>query len=164
MNQLIWTIIGIGLMAAIFAAGQNYLSFDSQPQREARDKVIYAFHSMIAGYNDYKAANATPPSLANWQAELIPNYLTLPIPINSLSWSYANDTTYGDYFCLSGNISQAQNNGINSITAASSNANFPANLLVIAYNACGKRSIDALGSTPASWPGAIYITYWLAGS
>lgn len=164
MTILVWTIIGIVAAASLFAAGQGYVNLDSTVRREARDRVVFAFHSMIDAYNDYYTANQTPPLVASWQSQLVPNYTSMPIPLGGMSWSFANDATYGDYFCLSGNVNKAQNDGINLITSTNSSTHFPASIFVIAYNACGKRSTDALGSAPVSWPGAIYVTYWLAGS
>ena len=161
MSQLVWVIIGIGLLAAAFAAGQNYVSPDGQAQREMREKIVYGFHSMSAAYNDYTAANNTPPSLSGWQSQLVPAYLNLPIPVAGATWTMGNDATYGDYFCLTVSLTSAQYSAALKLYNNANNYFAPNSFILNTSGNCGSRYANLyMGSI---WPASFDLTYWLAG-
>lgn len=157
MMALVWSVIGIGLVAALLFGGISLFNPDASTLAQVRDNTTSAFQGVASAYHAYVNANDVAPTTAGWYAELVPGFLPdVKYPIPDTLWSYGTDVTYGDYFCLYGTMSIVAYNG--ALTAA---ANFPTNVLVVSPGACGERSaVLVFGGFPRS----IYITYWLRGS
>ena len=168
MLALIMTVITVVLVSFFLYAGTSVLQSASPIRSQTKENTISAFQGLAAAYQAYMSANGVSPNTSgsnpvacnNAQFMLVPTYLKeikYPVTITGMSCYFGNDATYGDYFCYytaSSAITQVVYNGFSD--AASS---FPTNSNYISKTACDLRA----NTTPATWPAALYVTYFLQG-
>lgn len=167
MAQLFLVMVSISLLAILLVAGANYVQPSANVRIDMRDKTVVALQSLSGAYRAYKTSNRAPPPVASWESVLVPHY-TEKWSSSRLSHgglSYAKDATHGHYFCYTGSaVTSVEHDGLLEVPDQfpSDTGGVPEQkIVVISYNACGKRSDDVLGATPASWPAVVYVTYWL---
>lgn len=157
MIALVWSIIGIGLVAALLFGGMSLFNTNAANMGQIKDNATSAFYGLASAYHAYVKANDVSPSTGSWQTELVPGYITeLKTPVSGASWSYGYDATYGYYFCLSGSMPQAAWDGMYAAIG-----NFPSSSFYINITGCTTRSTS---SKPSSWPTTLYAAYWVRGS
>jgi len=164
MTALVWAVIGIGLSAALLFGGISYFQNVGPSRSQTKETVIAAFQALASAYRAYISANNIAPTTGAWQTQLMPTYISeLKYPISGMTWSYGADgaaqcsgASCGNYFCLSGSVSQAVYKGFNDASGS-----FNANAYIIDTSACAARTN---AGAPASWPANIYVTYWLQGA
>lgn len=157
MMALVWTVIGIGLVAALLFGGASLFTPNAATLTQIKDNSTSAFQGMASAYQAYVNANDIPPTTADWQTQLVPGYLPeLKQPVSGATWSYGYDATYGYYFCLSGSLPQTAWDGLYATIG-----NYPTNAFYLNVTSCTTRSTSA---KPSSWPSTLYATYWLRGS
>ncbi len=157
MIGLLLTLMSIFLLSAMVMVTINYVPANQGSILLAQNLIQTGLTGLQTGYNNYVAATGSVPTTSNWANVLTPQYVFLPAAPLNMSWSYTSGATYGsttgNYFCLSGNMTQAQYQAaVNDMGDFSSQAYF-------LNTACGS---TANGTTPTSWPASAALTFWVA--
>lgn len=100
MSNLIVTIIGIVLFAALSISGVMYVDSRSVGIRENEYLVKSGVTQLVSDYHVYKVRRKEPLPVNNWN-----NFIEVPRSPENMNWSYGSKLE-GMYFCLSGPINE----------------------------------------------------------
>lgn len=152
MPSLVITIIALALFAALTLAGMNYVDGDVGSRSQTRMLAMTGFTQLGNAFISYREDEGAAPPTSNWQSALFPTYGNEPTAPTNLSYSYGRDGSGGHWFCLSGSASEAQYQGLSSL----SNTLSPSAYFI--GSSCG---ITTDGAAPSTFPATVAATYWV---
>ncbi|MEA1938119.1 MAG: fibrinogen-like YCDxxxxGGGW domain-containing protein [Pseudomonadota bacterium] len=148
------TVVSLGLLTMAMVAGVQYVRTGIIDEKETITIVSVGFEKLVSAYDAFRITAQARPDADNWESEIESVIGPLPKTPYNMQWSF-DQTTRGDWFCLSGDISSsALANLERSIDQ------LPTQSTRIAP-ACGATTSAPLGDT---FPTPVAITCWITGA